>query len=60
MDNPIYTNGALSIYHRPNAMTEFLLAFKVGDIKKDLFITEEQFNAMVMAKQAFNHAAEGL
>jgi hypothetical protein len=54
MDNPIYTNGALSIYHKPNPVTEFLFKFQVGDIKKDLFITEEQFNRMIIAWHAYN------
>ena len=54
MGDPIYTNGALSIYHKPNAVSEFLMAFKVGDVEKDMFITEEQFNAMIIAWHAYN------
>lgn len=42
----IYSNGALKIYHTHDGITEFKLHFKVENIEKVLFITEEQFNIM--------------
>lgn len=42
----IYNNGALKIIHHPSVIIEFELYFDLAGVKKQLFLTKEQFEIM--------------